>query len=93
MSTPADPVVVAGSLQALSTIVSLSSLDYAAAGDTAMLYGVVVGWGCEEAHDHDWLCGGDGALLDVCARHGLDLDQLRALRADYRARAAAAEVA
>ncbi|TXS16063.1 hypothetical protein EAO71_35140 [Streptomyces sp. ms191] len=35
----------------------------------AWTYGVIVGWGCEERHDHDDICGADDALKEITTRH------------------------
>lgn len=49
----------------------VDSRDWAADRHDAYLYGVLIGWGCQEQHDHDHDddCGGDAALLEVASKH------------------------
>lgn len=76
-------------LVALQRAMSFSSMDWASAKDLAFLYGIVNGWGCDENHEHDDICGGDDSLLSVAEKYQLDIDLLRRLHADFLARMSA----
>lgn len=76
-SSAADP------LDSLRSTVALSSLDWAGAGDTAWMYGIICGWDCEIAHRHDDVCGGQEAIEDLAQQHDWTparVTRLRALR-------------
>jgi hypothetical protein len=50
----------------------------------AWTYGVIVGWTCEDQHDHDDICGADDALNQVVRQHGWlpeDVARLKTYRA------------
>jgi hypothetical protein len=53
----------------------------------AWLYGIFVGWGCDDhadPADHDDICGGDEALHEVAAMHGWNAAAVARLQS-YRA--------
>ncbi|WP_318306002.1 hypothetical protein [Amycolatopsis solani] len=60
------------------------SRDFSVGAVDAWCYGVLVGWACEQRHEHDELCGGDAALREVAERQGwraADVERLRGYRA------------
>ncbi len=76
-SGAADP------LDSLRSTVAFSSLDWAGAGDTAWIYGIICGWDCEIDHRHDDVCGGQEAIEDLARQHDWTparVTRLRALR-------------
>lgn len=65
-----------------------SADDWGETRGKAYIYGIFCGWGCEEAHEHDDICGGDGAMEGLAAQHGWTpeaVDRIRALRRTVRA--------
>ena len=78
---------VSEALTVLRTILPLDSRDFSADPLDAVLYGVLVGWGCEEhpaGGRHDEECGGDGAFDEVADTFGWSADQRERIR-QYRA--------
>jgi hypothetical protein len=55
-------------------------IDWADNRYTAYVYAVLLGWGCQEQHDHDDACGGDAALLEVAAKHRWDEFRVKYIR-------------
>lgn len=75
---------VAETLIAAGRMVTSDSRDWSLSRSDAWLYGLLLGWECDEQHEHDWICGGDGALREVAARHGWgegDIVRIRRFRA------------
>ena len=78
---------VTEALTVLGALLPLNSRDFSADPLDAVLYGVLVGWGCEEhpaggPHDED--CGGDGAFDEVADTFGWSSAQRERIRR-YRA--------
>ena len=75
-------------LESAHWAVTTSSEDWAATFDKAWLYGLFVGWDCEEDHEHDQDCGGPWSLEEL-AHRGLwpppAVAKLRSLRSTVRA--------
>lgn len=61
-------------------MMATDSRDWGRDRGDAWLYGLLVGWGCEEQHDHDELCGGQAALRVVSAQHGWTPDDIARIR-------------
>ena len=75
-------------LYSLGSTIACSATDFAQYYRDSWLYGIVCGWGCEEDHEHDDICGGDGAMDQVSARHGwseADVERLRRYRRAFAA--------
>ncbi|SDK30796.1 Putative ATPase subunit of terminase (gpP-like) [Lentzea albidocapillata subsp. violacea] len=76
--------VLAEALERVHGLMCHDARDWGHDRRDAWLYGVFVGWECEEQHEHDWVCGGPNAMHEVAARHGWTPDQVEQLRR-YRA--------
>jgi hypothetical protein len=76
-------------LRSITSRITTSARDFSAYETDAWVYGIAVGWDCEEDHDHDDICGGTAAMADLVARHGWDETAVARLRAHRRAYAAA----
>jgi hypothetical protein len=76
-------------LASLGSTVACSATDFAQYYRDSWLYGIICGWGCEEGHEHDGICGGDGAMREVAARHRWSEAEVERLRRYRRAYAAA----
>jgi hypothetical protein len=72
-----------GALQSITSAIVFHAGDWSLYPREAWIYGITVGWGCEEEHEHDDICGGDGALTDMAEKHGWDSEQVERLRS-YR---------
>ena len=81
MTTTAD------ALSALRLALTTDSRDWSLSRGDAWIYGILVGWDCEEDHDHELdFCEG-GALWSVAERHGwtgASVSQLKDLRRAVR---------
>ena len=87
LSTPAG---VSAALKSVTSRITTSARDFSDYGTDAWVYGIAVGWDCEEDHDHDGICGGAAALDEVAVRHGWNEAAVTRLRAHRKAYAAAA---
>lgn len=66
-----------------STIVGCSR-DWGVDYRDAWIYGVVVGWGCDEQHEHDpEIC--TDATAEIAARHGWSGEQVARMQRYHRA--------
>ena len=75
-------------LESAHWALSTSAEDWGATFDKAWLYGLFVGWDCEEDHEHDQICGGTGPLAAVARRGSWPpaaVTKLRSLRSIVRA--------
>ncbi len=68
----------------LGSVIVHSSRDWGGYWCDAWLYGVLVGWDCEERHAHDATCVDEGALMEVARTHGWDATVVARLR-EHRA--------
>lgn len=75
---------VAEALDRCGAMVATDSRDWSLGRNDAWLYGLLCGWDCEDDHEHDDVCGGDGAMREVAARHGWSTEDVARLRR-YRA--------
>jgi hypothetical protein len=92
---PRLPDDLRAALDSLSTCVAGSATDFSTYRRDAWLYGIILGWDCEDAwddpaHEHDDICGGDAPMRAVAARHGWDDAAVARLRR-YRLAYATAE--
>jgi len=75
-------------LNAVARYMATDSRDWGETRGDAWLYGVLVGWDCEENHDHELdHCEGGGAVDEIAARHSWTAAQrsrIRDLRAAVR---------
>jgi hypothetical protein len=75
-------------LHSITSRITSSAMDFGDYEPNAWVYGIAVGWDCEEDHDHDDICGGTAAMAELRARFGWDeaaVARLRALRKAYAA--------
>lgn len=81
----------AEALTALADILATDSRDWARSRGDAWLYGILVGWDCEEDHDHELEACAGGVLDEVADEHGwtpAHRSRLRELRQAIRDAAA-----
>jgi hypothetical protein len=79
---------VCPALSSITSRMTSAATDFGAYEPDSWVYGIAVGWDCEEDHDHDDLCGGTGAMDELIACHGWDetaVARLRELREAYAA--------
>jgi hypothetical protein len=76
-------------LRSIASRITTSAMDYSDYEPNAWVYGIAVGWDCEEDHDHDDLCGGTAAMAELTARFGWGDDAVTLLRQYRRAYAVA----
>lgn len=72
-------------MDSLGSCIAGSAADFAAYYRDAWVYGIVLGWGCDDAHGdpghvHDDICGGDAAMVEVAARHRWSDSEVERLR-------------
>lgn len=85
--SPVGSPTLADALKGLRDVIVNDSRVWADHKRDAWIYAVLVGWGCEDDHEHDWICGGDDALVEVAEKHGWngrDILRLRHHRAALR---------
>jgi hypothetical protein len=73
----------------LERMMATSSKDWGEYGPDAWLYGLFVGWDCEQAHEHDDVCEDGAAMQEMVERHGWSPETVARLRR-YRAAVLAA---
>lgn len=56
-------------LSTLSRLVATDSRDWGQANGDAILWAVLVGWNCEEEHEHDDFICSTGAFQKIADRH------------------------
>lgn len=74
-------------LEAVARAIATDSRDWGLGRGDAWLWGVLVGWDCEEVHDHEYEGCEIGTLRELAARHGwtpAHVDRIRALRQAIR---------
>jgi hypothetical protein len=73
-------------LKACQNILVFHARDWGAGASDAMLWGILVGWECDDQHEHDEFCGADGgALAEVTVRHRWDQAAVARMRRLHRA--------
>lgn len=87
-----EPAPLVAVFESLERVLTTSSRDWGAYWADAWLYGVLVGWDCKDAHEHDDVCGGDAAMREMAEQHGWSEDAVARLRW-YRAVVRAASAA
>jgi len=91
---PDDPLDgLRAALESLGSCVATHPNDWGQYSLDAWLYGIVVGWDCEDGrddpdHEHDDICA-NGAMRELAARHCWSSDEVSRLR-QYRDAFAAA---
>lgn len=78
-------------LRSIRSRITSSAMDYGDYEPNAWVYGIAVGWDCEEDHDHDGICGGNEAMVELAASFGWDEAAVARLRTLRKAYAAASE--
>ena len=78
-------------LNSITSRITTSAMDFGDYEPNAWVYGIAVGWDCEEDHGHDDICGGTGAMEELAARFGWGEDAIARLRTHREAYAAATE--
>lgn len=71
---------LAHALTALADVLATDSRDWGRTRGDAWLYGVLVGWDCEDDHDHEQEHCEGGALDEVAEEHGWNAAQRTRLR-------------
>jgi hypothetical protein len=88
-SVSVSPETLGAALRSITSRITTSARDFSTYEPDAWVYGIAVGWDCEEDHDHDDICGGTAAMDEVAARHGWNEAAVTRLRAHRKAYAAA----
>jgi hypothetical protein len=71
----------AETLRAAKRMMATDSRDWSLDRSDVWLYGLIVGWECEERHEHDAvMCGGDSGLRAVAAQHAWAADDIARIR-------------
>lgn len=83
---PDDPRVtkLAPMFEGLGRLLATSSRDWSEYRVDAWLWAVLVGWDCEEPHEHDDTCEDGQAMQETAERHGWDEETVAKVRR-YRA--------
>ena len=89
MPVPEIPESLRAALRSITSRITTSAADFGAYEPDAWVYGIAVGWDCEEDHDHDDICGGTAAMAELVEHHGWDDAAVARLRS-YRSAFAAA---
>jgi hypothetical protein len=76
----ADTAPLPEVFESLDRVLTTSSRDWGEYWADAWLYGVLVGWDCEERHEHDDVCGGDAAMRGLAQQHGWSEETVARLR-------------
>lgn len=75
-------------LNSVHRVIVHDSRDWGLTHRDAWLYAILIGWTCEEDHQHDDTCMGDDPLIETAVRHRWDATTVTRLRT-YRAAIAA----
>jgi hypothetical protein len=67
-----DLATIAEALVSVGDAIAFSSRDWARNHRDAWVYGILLGWSCEDDHAHDDVCGHDAALTEMAGRHQWD---------------------
>ena len=74
--------------ESMHSAIVFDAADWSGSRGMAWVYGILIGWDCEEDHEHDWICGGTDGLDDMGPRFRWDeanIARLRRLRLAYLA--------
>lgn len=71
---------LADALAAAGRMMTSDARDWSLSRSDVWLYGLLVGWECEDQHEHDCVCGGSSALDEVAAKHGWAASDVARLR-------------
>lgn len=77
-------------LAAMTRAMATNVRDWGTDRMDAFLWGVLLGWDCDEQHEHDEIDCSPGAMDEIAARHGWDTQQIERVRRFHRAVLAAA---
>lgn len=72
-------------LDSLGSCIAGSAEDYGQYYRNSWIYGIILGWDCEEDHEHDDICGGENAMRELAARHRWSDEDVARLRFYRRA--------
>jgi hypothetical protein len=72
-------------LEAMTRAMATNVRDWAADRMDAFLWAVLLGWDCDEQHEHDEDACSLGAMDEIAARHGWDDHQVERVRRFHRA--------
>ena len=61
-------------------MMATDSRDWSLDRSDVWLYGLIVGWECEDDHLHEEWCGGGEALRQVAAQHGWEAEDIARIR-------------
>jgi len=87
----ADPSPFGEALNAMTRAMATNVRDWGADRMDAFLWGVLLGWDCDEQHEHDEIDCSLGAMDEIAARHDWDARQVQRVRSLHRAVLAAAD--
>ena len=73
-------LTLAATLQTVTSRMATNVRDWSDTETDAFLYGVLVGWDCEEQHEHDEVMCCVDALDEVAGRYGWPEEQAATLR-------------
>lgn len=80
-----DDLILTEALDRLGNYIATCSRDWGTYHADAWIWGLFCGWDCEQHdHEHDDVCGGDGAMEEMAREHRWDDDTVARLRR-YRA--------
>ena len=80
-----DLETLAEAFDRLSTMMAMDPRDWSVGRRDVWLYGLFCGWECEKDHEHDDICGGSEALIEVATKHGWNDPETLARHRRYRA--------
>ena len=92
---PETQATLAPLFEGFGRLLATSSRDWGQYAPDAWLYAVILGWDCEQEHEHDGLCDQGAAMAEMALRHGWDhgtVAKARRYRAAVRAITAPAVV-
>lgn len=88
MTEQHEPNDLAEAFASLERLIVHSSRDWGLDRADAWLYAVLVGWDCEQDHEHDDICENGAAIEEMAKQHKWapgDIDRVRRYRAAVRA--------
>ena len=80
-----DELSIRVTLSTLSRYRATDSRDWGQAAGDALLWAVLIGWDCEEEHEHDDVMCSTGAFQEIAERHRWSPDWAQIVRQMRRA--------